>query len=334
MCTPRLPTRSISPCSTSTVACASVRARWLGVTAVRKCRASVPSLQLGTSSRSRITRARRGGVEHRPARVRRSRAPRRRGAGSRCRRARCGRRPRCPGRRRGTRAAPRASVGAEATIALVMPVSTAISGGTCVRGLTSVWNSPDDLAAAHLDRADLGDPVASPRRRSSPGRPRSRSGPTAGCPGRRSSPAPPRWSHGARPLGACSDRSARTPVRAGVSRRSARAPAPGTADSVRAPDGTRRARAGGWGQPTAGVSRGTGGLEARVRPSGAGEDLAVRHQEPGPRVGAEGAPALGEPLELGGGRRARARGPRWRRPTRSGARPRCPSTRRGPRREA
>ena len=34
------------------------------------------------------------------------------------------------------------SVGAPATMAFVMPVSTAISGGTCVRGLTNVWNSP------------------------------------------------------------------------------------------------------------------------------------------------------------------------------------------------
>ena len=46
VCTPRLPTRSISPCSTSTVAWASVSARWFGVTAARKCRASVASRQL------------------------------------------------------------------------------------------------------------------------------------------------------------------------------------------------------------------------------------------------------------------------------------------------
>ena len=32
--------------------------------------------------------------------------------------------------------------GAAATIALVMPVSTAMNGGIGSRGLTSVWNSP------------------------------------------------------------------------------------------------------------------------------------------------------------------------------------------------
>ena len=34
------------------------------------------------------------------------------------------------------------SGGASATIGLVIPVSTAISGGICDRGLTRVWNSP------------------------------------------------------------------------------------------------------------------------------------------------------------------------------------------------
>ena len=58
VCTPRLPTRSIKACSTSTVASASVRARWLGVVTDRKWVARVASRQLGTSSRSRIARAR------------------------------------------------------------------------------------------------------------------------------------------------------------------------------------------------------------------------------------------------------------------------------------
>ena len=56
-CTPRLPSRSISPCSTSTVARASSSARWLGVVAARKNWASVDSLQLGTSSRVSTRRA-------------------------------------------------------------------------------------------------------------------------------------------------------------------------------------------------------------------------------------------------------------------------------------
>ena len=56
-CTPRLPSRPISPCSTSTVARASSSARWSGVVVARKNGASVASLQLGTSSRVSTRRA-------------------------------------------------------------------------------------------------------------------------------------------------------------------------------------------------------------------------------------------------------------------------------------
>ena len=57
MCTPRPPSRSISPCSTSTVARASERARWLGVVVDRNTRANEESLQLGASSRVMTRRA-------------------------------------------------------------------------------------------------------------------------------------------------------------------------------------------------------------------------------------------------------------------------------------
>ena len=49
-CTPSGPSRSISPCSTSTVARASASARWIGAVAALKCAARVASLQSGTSS--------------------------------------------------------------------------------------------------------------------------------------------------------------------------------------------------------------------------------------------------------------------------------------------
>ncbi len=45
------------PCRTSVVACASARARWQGVTCARKRRARVDSLQLGASSRVSTRRA-------------------------------------------------------------------------------------------------------------------------------------------------------------------------------------------------------------------------------------------------------------------------------------
>ncbi len=61
VCTPRPPSRSISPCSTSTVARASDSARWLGVVAERKTTARELSLQLGASSRV-ITRLARRAV--------------------------------------------------------------------------------------------------------------------------------------------------------------------------------------------------------------------------------------------------------------------------------
>ena len=50
-------------------------------------------------------------------------------------------------------------MGAPATIWLVMPVSTAISGGMCGPGIDQGLELAEHLAAAHLDRADLGDHV-------------------------------------------------------------------------------------------------------------------------------------------------------------------------------
>ena len=51
------------------------------------------------------------------------------------------------------------SGGASATIWLVMPVSTAISGGMCGLRVDKGLELAEHLAAAHLDRADLGDHV-------------------------------------------------------------------------------------------------------------------------------------------------------------------------------
>jgi hypothetical protein len=56
--TPRLPTRSIRPCNTSTVARASASARWIGWVREWKNGASVLSRQFGTSSRLSTRRAR------------------------------------------------------------------------------------------------------------------------------------------------------------------------------------------------------------------------------------------------------------------------------------
>ena len=50
--------------------------------------------------------------------------------------------------------------GAGRTIASVMPVSTVIIGGIGTPGFTSVSNAAEALAAAELDRADLGDRAA------------------------------------------------------------------------------------------------------------------------------------------------------------------------------
>ena len=57
MCTPWLPTRSISACSTSTVARASSSARCVGVVAAPNSRASAESRTLGASSRVSTRRA-------------------------------------------------------------------------------------------------------------------------------------------------------------------------------------------------------------------------------------------------------------------------------------
>ena len=57
MCTPWLPTRSMSACNTSTVARASSRARWVGWVATANSRAKAASRTLGASSRLSTRRA-------------------------------------------------------------------------------------------------------------------------------------------------------------------------------------------------------------------------------------------------------------------------------------
>ena len=139
--TPSPPSRAMSPCSTSTVARASDRARWSGVVDDRNSRASVASLQLGASSRVRTRRARRavstesGAGQAMPSRAHPAlRKPRSNGALWATSTA-----PRLNSRNAGSAWSSR---GLPATIASVMPVSTAMNGGIAAPGLTSVWNSP------------------------------------------------------------------------------------------------------------------------------------------------------------------------------------------------
>ena len=142
VCTPRPPSRSISPCSTSTVARASDSARWLGVVVAWKALASDESLQLGASSRVTTRRASLAVSSTSNA-----------GQGRPCRagevleeadveRRVVGDQHATPRRTRGTPAAPTRSTARRSTMELVMPVSTAMNGGIWVWGLTRVWNSP------------------------------------------------------------------------------------------------------------------------------------------------------------------------------------------------
>ncbi len=102
---PRLPTRSSSRCSTSTVHRASASARWVGRVAVPNSRASAPSRTLGASSGAQHGAGQPGRAQHRWPRPGAARAARRRRAGNRRRTGRCARRAR---RRAGT-PAPRAA---------------------------------------------------------------------------------------------------------------------------------------------------------------------------------------------------------------------------------
>ena len=141
VCTPSPPSRSISPCSTSTVARASASARWLGVVEELKAFAREDSLQLGASSLVMTRRA--------------SLAVSRTSNGGQPRpwsRAKWRRNPTSKGALCATRTLPWANSrkagsadsidGASETIALVMPVSTAMKAGIASCGLTRVWNSP------------------------------------------------------------------------------------------------------------------------------------------------------------------------------------------------
>ena len=135
------PARSSRTCSRSPVARASSSARWLGWWSRRKRSARVPSLQLGTSSRTR-RRARAHGVD---------RAVGERGA-ARSRSSAAWRKPRSKRTLWPTiTASPMNSSsvgstdsmrGAGSTMAWVMPVSTVISGGMAQPGFTRVWNVP------------------------------------------------------------------------------------------------------------------------------------------------------------------------------------------------
>ena len=133
--------RDSSACSTSTVACASESARWLGVTVAWNRAASVESLWFGASSRVTTRRASRT--------VSTTLLP---GQACPVRAAAALRNPMSNGALCATSTAPRENSrklgstssmgGAPMSIVVVMPVSTWMNGGTGPPGSTSVWNSP------------------------------------------------------------------------------------------------------------------------------------------------------------------------------------------------
>ena len=141
MRTPRLPTRSMRPWSTSTVARASCRARWSGVVVAPKTCAREPRRWLGVSSRTTSWRA--------SWRVSSTAKP---GQGVPVRAAAALRKPMSKPALWATSTLPAANSrkagsavsmrGASRTMPSVMPVSTEMKAGIGSPGLTRVWNSP------------------------------------------------------------------------------------------------------------------------------------------------------------------------------------------------
>ena len=129
------------PWSTSTVACASCRARWSGVTVALNSRAREPSRWFGTSSRLTSWRARwtvsttgkRG-----QSRSARAQAALRNEMSNPALWATST--DPAANSRKATRAG--STRGASRTIASVMPVRTEMNAGIGSPGLTNVWNSP------------------------------------------------------------------------------------------------------------------------------------------------------------------------------------------------
>ena len=141
MCTPWLPTRSISPCNTSTVARASSSARCVGMVAAPNSRASAASRTLGASSRVSTRRASRtvhstGG---RGQAIWRAVAAARRNPTSKPALCATSTAPRGELQKVGST---ESILGASHTIAEVIPVSATICGGMLRPGSTSVASSP------------------------------------------------------------------------------------------------------------------------------------------------------------------------------------------------
>ena len=147
------------------MACASVRARWSGVTgewnsARQRGQLVVAGLVAGDHLAGQVD-----GVEHAEGAARRGPWSRGRGAaGSEMSNRRCARRARSP-RANSRKAGRTVAIGGDgATIESVMPVSTAMNGGIGVPGLTSVWNSPSTspprtlTAPTSVISASAGDP--------------------------------------------------------------------------------------------------------------------------------------------------------------------------------
>ena len=139
MCTPRPPRRAIRPWSTSTVARASDRARWLGVVEAPKSAASgslaVRRLVAGQHPPGEL-----GGVEHLerwpgPVMLAGEVLEEAHVEGGVVRHQ-----YRAPGELQEL-GEDLLDPGASATMPSVMPVSTAMNGGISWAGLTSVWNS-------------------------------------------------------------------------------------------------------------------------------------------------------------------------------------------------
>ncbi len=138
---PWLPTRSMSPCRTSTVARASSSARWVGVVDAPNSRASADSFTLGASSLVRTRRASftvhsTGGRGH-PIWARWAAA--RRNPMSNPALWATSTAPLQNSRNEGRTASMR---GASRTIAVVIPVSSTICGGMARPGSTRVASSP------------------------------------------------------------------------------------------------------------------------------------------------------------------------------------------------
>ena len=160
LCTPRLPTRSSSAVQHLDGGPRVGQRPVVGPGGgAEQLRPAPPSRTLGASSRRQHRAGQPGGAQHRRPRPAAARAARRRPAGTRRRTGRCA----PPARRRAGTPARRQHRGerrrARRRIAVVIPVSATIVRRDAGARVDQRGQLADPLAAAHLDRADLGDRV-------------------------------------------------------------------------------------------------------------------------------------------------------------------------------